>query len=500
MLTTSFGSYWETLGTGRTWTLLFNSIALAAATTAVAGTLGVPLAIVVSKTDLPLRGFIATLLSLPLIFPPYVLAVGWFQVLGRQGFLAQSLGPAFGEMTSRLLFGFPGAVLVLGTAFLPVVLLLTSAYLRGVSPALEDAARLSFGWPAVLRRITVPLAFPGIALALILVFLLSMGEFGAPLFLRINVFPVASYTQISAFNNPGAATAAAMPLVLVVAAGLFLEDRLLHGQAWQFRWSGVQSARQIHLGSNGYGICGLALFLGTVLVAVPVVAVAWRGLSAAALGEALNPASASALRSILYACAAASLVTLLGFFLGYTVQRRALIIWRPLDILCLFLFTLPGTVLGIGTILTWNRASTNWIYASPAMLVIGLSAQYIVIGSRGIAAGFAQLPESVEEAAEVAGAGWFRRTSMILVPLLKPSLIASWGITFIFSLRDTSLALLLAPPGRDTLTSRTMTLMANGSPDLIAALCLLSIAVALIPLALFCLARIYLRRSWRRSA
>ena len=108
-------------------------------------------------------------------------------------------------------FGLPGAVLVLGTAFMPAVLLLTVAYLAGVDPSLEEAARFSSGWPVVLNRITVPLITPGILLSLVLVFLLSMGELGAPSFLRVNVFPVATFTQSAAFYNFGAATVAALP-------------------------------------------------------------------------------------------------------------------------------------------------------------------------------------------------------------------------------------------------------------------------------------------------
>jgi iron(III) transport system permease protein len=109
-------------------------------------------------------------------------------------------------------------------------------------------------------------------------------------------------------------------------------------------------------------------------------------------------------------------------------------------------------------------------------------AQYLAIGTRTILAGFSQIPPSMEEAGEIAGAGWALRIQGILLPLSKPAIAGCWTMSFIFCLRDVTLPLLLAPPGRDTLTSRTLTLMANGSPELIAALCLLSIALAVLPL------------------
>src|SRR5262249_33737285 len=154
------------------------------------------------------------------------------------------------------------------------------------------------------------------------------------------------------------------------------------------------------------------------------------------------------------------LISVLGFFLAYIANRRALAGWRWLDALGLFLFTLPGTIIGIGLISLWNRPSTNWIYATPALLILGFMAQYTALGARILAVGLAQLSPSLEEAAEVAGVKWFRRVFGTLAPLLRPAAVAAWIATFVFCLRDVSLPLLLAPPGQDTLTARTMTLMA----------------------------------------
>jgi iron(III) transport system permease protein len=130
-----------------------------------------------------------------------------------------------------------------------------------------------------------------------------------------------------------------------------------------------------------------------------------------------------------------------------------------------------------------HRSFTNWIYATPALLVFGFMAQYTALGTRILAAGMSQLSPSLEEAAEVAGVKWFHRVFGILAPLLRRATLAVWIATFVFCLRDVSLPLLLAPPGQDTLTARTMTLMANGSPELTAALCLLSVTLALVPVA-----------------
>jgi iron(III) transport system permease protein len=489
-------NYAEALGAARTWALFRNSLLLATLTAICAAVAGVILGILLAKTDLPFRNPLTIVFSAPLLFPPYLLAVGWYEALGRGGLLSQWAGPAAGEVTSRWLFGLPGAVMVLATAHLPVVLLLTMTYLKAVNSNLEEAARLSCGWPTILKRITLPLITPGIVLSLVLVFLLTMGEFGAPAFLRFDVFPVASFTQFSAFYNFGAATAAAMPLVLVALLGLLVEQRVLHGRTFQFRSAGRQEAGRIPLGRMRLRLLLPVAIASGLFVCVPFAALLWRGLSYAALSDAIHRAGESAIRSVAYAGVSATALATLGFFLAYIVHRRAMPAWRLLDALALFLFTLPGTVIGIGLIIAWNRPSTNWVYATPAIVAIGYVAQYAALGARITLAGFSQLSSSVEEAAEIAGAGWFRRVFHILVPLLWPAILAAWTVTFIFCLRDVSLPLLLAPPGRDTLTARTLTLMANGSPELIAALCLLSVALALVPLGVLGVAR----RLWSRAS
>jgi iron(III) transport system permease protein len=281
-------NYADALGSARTWVLFRNSLLLAALTTAVAGIGGVTLGLLISKTNLQFGSALAAFFSLPLFFPPYILAVGWFEILGRGGVLAHWIGPVIAETTSRWLFGMPGAVLVLGSAFLPLVLLLTITYVRGVNPGLEEAARLHASWPVVLRQITIPLIAPGVLLALVLVFLLSMGEFGAPAFLRLNVFPVASMAQSSAFYNFGGATAAAMPLIAVALVGLLLMQGALKDNGYSFRWGGRPVDERIPLGRKSALVFVVVAGLAVFLVAVPLAAIAWRGASIAALTDALE--------------------------------------------------------------------------------------------------------------------------------------------------------------------------------------------------------------------
>ena len=321
---------------------------------------------------------------------------------------------------STAFFGLYGCTGVLFTAFVPIVILLTIAYLGAVNPRLEDAGRLVSRWPGVLRRITLPLIAPAILFAAVLVFLLTLGEVGVPTYLRYPVYPVETLTQFAAFYDFSAATAAAIPLLLVTLAILALEYAMLHKQVSELRSVTFGGARvQIKLGPWRIPLLGIVFVWGVVTVALPLAVLIAQSSSLGAYADAFARASGSILRSLVFAVVGASLLTLLGFFCGYLIHNRTLPIWRGVDALTLFLFTLPGTVVGIGLISLWNTPMSNFIYRTPAIIILGYLAQYAVLPTRMTSAILDRIPRSLEQAAQLCGASWFMTLRHIVVPLAQ---------------------------------------------------------------------------------
>lgn len=478
----SLASYGGVLASSHQWALMGHSLLLASLVTALAVGAGVPLGVLLGKTDLVLRGFLTVLFAVPLLVPPYIIAVSWSDLLGSEGLLAHLLGASGAMATARFLFGLPGCVFVLFSIFLPIPMLLTMVFLRTINPRLEEAGRLVSGWYGVLKGITLPLVLPGVLLSAILVFLLSFGEFSVPNFLRYDVFPVESFTQFSAFYNFEAATAAAVPLAAVTLVVLLAEAAFLRERTYQLR----PTPESGHLPLIGLGAWRKWLFVpvaaaGFVIVIVPVVVLVIQSAGMDAYREALERAGGSLLRSLEYAAIGATLLTFLGFFTGYLIQAKALRCWRSVDSVTIFLFALPGTVIGIGLVSLWNTPWTNLVYGTPAIIILGYLAKYTALTSRISVTQLAQIPPSMEEAAQVAGAGWFRRVAFIVAPLARRGLTAGWLVGYVFSLRDTGITMLVYPPGHETLPVRIFTLMANGSPELIAALCMVMIIATLLP-------------------
>ena len=454
------------------WLPMEHSLTLATLTAGCVTLLGVPLGLLLGKTDLPCRRVLAVLLSIPLLLPPYIFAVCWSNLLARDGLLAYFVPAKTAELLSRSLFGLPGCLWVLVSAFLPVVMILTLVYLRAVNPRLEEAGWLISRWPGILRYITLPMILPGLLFGGVLVFLLALGEVGVPMFLRYRVFPVETLTQFSAFYDFGAAAAAATPLLTVTLLLLTVERVYLREKTYR-------------LPPTTHGRRMLLIALGRWRVpALLAVSLFAASLSPSAYLEAWNKAADSLWRSLVLAGVGATLLTVLGFFCGYLIHHRALRLWRAVDTLTLLLFTVPGTVIGVGLIVLWNRPGTGFIYASAAMVIFAYLAQYTAVTSRVTLAALANVPRSVEEAAQMTGAPWLARIWQVVVPAALPGVIVAWLIGFILCLRDLGASMLVYAAGQDTLPIRIFTLMANGAPNLISALCVVLVIVTLGSLAL----------------
>jgi len=247
---------------------------------------------------------------------------------------------------------------------------------------------------------------------------------------------------------------------------------------------GEEQTVSIKLGYSRWWSFALVGLLCLIMIVVPLLVLVVQSASVSAYVEALARAGDSLLRSLIYAVIGASALTILGFFLGYLIHTRAFRFWRAVDSLTIFLFALSSTVIGIGLISLWNRPSTNFIYGTPAIIILGYLAQYTALTNRITVSTLAQIPPSMDEAAQVVGAGWLRRLSLIVAPLAKRGLAAGWLVGYIFCLRDMGVTMLVYPPGRDTFPVRIFTLMANGSAELIAALCVIMIVATLLPLGI----------------
>jgi len=199
------------------------------------------------------------------------------------------------------------------SAFLPIVIILTMTYLRTINPKFEESARLHAGWGTLLRKISLPMVTPGIFLAGLLVFVLTLGEFGVPMTLRFDVFSVESFVQISAFHDFNAGAAAAPPLVLIVLAMVCFERKWMREKTPNFELTQGRIA-VVHLKKAKPVIMVGTIVLASLFVLRPLAVLMFKSFPLGTYRIAFLRSSGSAARSLLYAFAGASCLTMLGFF------------------------------------------------------------------------------------------------------------------------------------------------------------------------------------------
>lgn len=478
----STAHYRPSLFDARRRELLLNSTILGAGAAAFALLIGAPLGLLMARAELRLKRLLRLALVIPLVIPPYVLALAWVYLGGEAGGLARTFGRG---LPSDWTYSLAGAAIIMGVAFFPVPMLATEAAARRVDGRLEEAALLVATRTRVLWRITLPLIAPAVTAAALIVFVLAVSEFGVPGLLRVRVYTTEVFTAFSALYDFGAATVLAVPLLVValmagVGVKIVVGERLLAARRSAYPGLKLPPGKW-----EAPALAGLALIL-CLFVALPLVALAREAGEIWPLFVAAQKGRGAISNSLFLSALSATLITALAIFLGYARGRARARFGGLIDLAFVVVFAVPSTVVGVGLIGLWNRPGImGEIYTSPLIIGVAYLARFTPVAALILAAGARQVPISLEEAAVVAGASWPRMLTRIVFPQLKSTAAAAWCVSFIFSFGELGATVLVAPPGESTLPVRIYTLIANSPSSEVAGLALMQIAIVLIPLAFF---------------
>jgi iron(III) transport system permease protein len=462
----SAGSSLGFLGSGRLWWLLARSLGLAAAVTLLALMVGVPLGVLFSRATFPLRKLLFAVHIAVVFLPPFLPALGWFHVLGREGWLG-------GELSTRLLFSELGVVLVLSSCCTPIVTALTAIGVSGVDASLEEAARIAGGPWRAAALVLVPCAAPAIALGGIVVFALSFSELGVPMFLRVDVYPAVVFSRLGGMDfAPGEAAVFVLPLVAVALGLAWFERRFAGRRAIAVLGSRARPQEPL-FGPRPLFFTSAAL--AAAISMLPLAALMAHAGALGGLGEVMRWTGNAPWNGLRASTLAALVTTAVALVLGRALARaRRVGAW--LDGLGMLAFILPSSILGVGIIAVWNRPATSWLYTSFGILVIGFVARYSAVATRTFAAAVAQIPPSLEDAARSVGAGYLRRLGLV-AGLARRGLVAAFVLALVLALRDLETAALFYPPDGEPLTVRIFTLEANGPPAVVSALAVLHVLI-----------------------
>ena len=435
---------WEVVLRPRTLVLVGDTVGLVVAVTASSCVIGVVLALLVERTDLPLRRVVGVAAALPLVIPSYVVALALIAAVGPGGLLGQG----------SWIFGFPGAWAALTLATYPYVYLLAAAGLRRVDPALEEAARSLGRSPAqVLREVTLPVLRPSVGAGAVLVSLYALSDFGVVSLMRYDALTRAIFTQYRSLFDRTPAALLGLVLVLLTAVVLVLEARGRgRGRVVRGGAGGLRPAVVTPLGRWRVPAALAVGAFGALALLLPVATLVGWALRSGAVRPGLGDLAGWALGSVGVSVAAAAVATLAALPVAALAVRRPGRLARVLERTTFAANALPGIVVALSLVFFATRAAPP-LYQTLPLLVFAYVVRFLPQALSGTRDALGRVDPALEQAARGLGAGPGRTFGRITLPLVAPGLLAGATLVFLSTMKELPATLLLAPIGFDTLAT-----------------------------------------------
>lgn len=448
---------------------LLNSLQLAFGTAAIGTVLGAGLAFMRSQYRFFGAGMLDAAAWALLILPSFVIAQGWVLFAARGGLAEQLLGSTIAR---DVIFSPAGLILVMSLKNYPFAYLAVRAALKWNVESYAHAARLSGAGPhRVFWTIRMPLLLPAIVAGAVLVFVDTVGDFGLPAALATTYrYPTLTYSIFTAINQApirfDLAGVLSFYLVCILMVAVALHFWVVRRSFFDFLTAAAQeraaSRPTFHWLLSG--IAGLFMALAFVLPLGTSLLVSlstslsagfsWENLTLGHYAETLAPGSrmrASLVNSLMIAALAGLGSITLGLAAAYLLTFSKFALARLIDVTCTTTLAVPGVILGVGFIFTWNQ---RWLddlglslYGHPAILVLAAIAGSVPIAVRLVLGAIAQVPASFLGAAALQGASLPRRIRTILMPLLMTGIVSAALAAFGSSVFDLAVTSILRPPG-----------------------------------------------------
>jgi iron(III) transport system permease protein len=494
----SFANYVAAFGRPRYVQAYVNSIELGATAALMSAAMAVPLAWGVSRTDMPGRNLVHTLVLMSFLIPPFVGAIGWILLGGpNSGWINRVWIAITGAKSGPVdIFTFWGLAVVTALYSFPIIYVFAKSALDLVSSELEEAAAILGASPArTTLRITLQLVAPAILGSIFLVFLEVLGLYGTAALLAIPAGFNVITTQLAAFfENPvrvEVAAAYSMPLVGITVLLLSAQRALMSRKSYATVGGKGGHRDPLELGRARWLLLGYALLIASLSVFMPLYIIvqsafskawtdgwSWSNLTLVHFQQALVEQPTirqSLINTFTYAPAAATICTVLGFGIAYILQRRLVPFAGLLAGITLAPFAVPGIVLAICFYAAYAPPPFS-LYGLGALIVIAFVTRFLPIAFTSSNAAIQSMHAELEESARIAGGAPLRVLWEVVLPVLKNSLFGSWLLIFIIGTRELSTALFLSGPQTRVLSILAIEMSEQGRYEILSAMAVLLLA------------------------
>jgi iron(III) transport system permease protein len=490
---------------GVAWNTLFLAVLVGVGTTA----LGLAFALIVTRTPFVGKGVLRLLTVLPIITPPFVIGLAVILLFGRTGMVTGLLDTLFDIPRSRWIYGLPGVFLAQMLAFTPIAFLVLIGVVQGISPSLEEATQTlrAKAW-TTFHTVTLPLMRPGLANAFLLGFVESMADFGNPLVLGGN-FEVLStkifFAVVGSANDPGRAAVLSIILLAFTLMAFWAQQRWVGRTNYTTVTGKGDAGLVVPLPQRVTWACYLTAVPWAILTVVIYVTILM-GAFVKTMGRDYTPTLQHLLTAfriewgdrgmvlvgsawdslwvtLKVAAIAAPLTAIIGLLTAYLLTRQKFAGQRLFEFLALLSFAVPGTVVGVSYILAFNVPPVE-LTGTGLILIICFVFRNMPVGVRSGIATLAQIDKSLDEASFTLGARTGTTVRRIMLPLLRPAVVASLVYAFVRAMTAVSAVIFLVSAQYNMATAYIVGRVEAGEFGLAIAYSVVLIVIMLVAIAL----------------
>ena len=456
----------------------WNSLALAILVGFLTTSLGLAFALVVTRTGFRFKPVLRALTVLPIITPPFVIGLAIILLFGLSGSVTRFTADLLGIAPTRWVYGMPGILIAQVLAFTPIAFLVLIGVVEGVSPSMEEAAQTlrADKWQT-FKTVSLPLMRPGLANAFLLGFIESMADFGNPLVLGGN-FDVLSteifFAIVGAQYDQGRAAVLALVLLSFTLAAFWAQRFWLGKKSYTTMTGKGDSGVHPHLPSIlAWPIFAIAALwtLFTVTIYTMIVygsfVELWGVRNTLTFKHYITAFSVklteggvrwtgsawdSFWTTLEIAAIAAPFTAAMGLVTAYLLTRQKFAGKSAFEFGTMLSFAIPGTVIGVSYILAFNVPPIE-ITGTGIILVVSFIFRNMPVGVRAGIASMSQLDKSLDESSLTLGANSWQTFMRVILPLLKPAILAALVYSFVRAMTAISAVIFLVSAEYNMATS-----------------------------------------------
>jgi iron(III) transport system permease protein len=490
-----------------TYQALLNSLILASGVTVTGTIVGTFFAWLVTRTDLPFKGLMKVLFLVPFMLPSFIGALAWKMLLSpRAGYINRFFidvlgfdGPVFDIYTY-------GGIIAVETMYLfPFVFIQVAGALERMDPTLEESARISGAdLFTITRKITIPLVLPSILSGALLIMLYSMAHFGTVAVLGIETgiynIPTLIYEKIhqsaGSFNSIRTGTVLATVLVITAAFILWLQNRVLARGRYQIIAGKSFRPTEVKLrGLRTPMLIFCLAYIGFTIVLPTATIFMVGGLRTYGLPFTAENLTWENYRYILFewdltrdaiwnsislGFTAAVITMFAGVIISYVIVKMKVRGKGLLEFLGMLPFSVPGSVIALGVILAWSGKFGINLYNTVWIILVAYIARYMAFSLKANSAALEQVHDSLVEAARASGATMWQALRDVVLPLVRPGMLAAFFLIFLPALRELTVSVLLYGPTTRTIGVAIYTLNEDGETVYSAALAGIALIIIIV--------------------